>query len=71
MNIFRLSRKNRALYGHKVLLADRVTFPSDTMPTLSGNEVIDGKCDEQNWIEAITTVPRIFTGLDICAIMRM
>jgi hypothetical protein len=38
MNIFRLSKKNRALYGHKVLLADRVTFPSDTMPTLSGKD---------------------------------
>ena len=40
MDIFRLSKKNRALYGHKVLLADRVTFPSDTMPTLSGNEIL-------------------------------
>ena len=60
MNIFRLSKKNQALYGHKVLLADRVTSPSDTMPTLSGNEVIDGKCDERNWIEAIVTLPILF-----------
>jgi hypothetical protein len=53
MNIFRLSKKNRALYGHKVLLADRVTFPSDTMLTLSGNEVIE-EGDNHRYLAQLT-----------------